>query len=258
MPGLTQFVGTITGTTLVVTSLTGSAPISTGQHITGIGITDGTFIVDQILPGPGEAYGGIGQYTVNISQTVATTTITCDIVVENAFLTQEINNTVPGALHLSLDIDIFAVFPDNIKYVGKTYTIASLTTDPHTLTLDGSYFMLPNQPIQMGSGVTTLDGSGTSTILTPNIQTGFNIILTAQSTSVGAMYVKQIINGTSFTIASTAGASDSGVTVYYQISYVPNSTATVATFGGINSFLTFVVDAFFSARVLEVSNILFL
>jgi hypothetical protein len=62
--------GSISGTTLTVTAVsTGS--LSIGQAISGTGVTAGTFIT-----GYGTGSGGNGTYTVNISQTVSSTTIT--------------------------------------------------------------------------------------------------------------------------------------------------------------------------------------
>lgn len=62
--------GSISGTTLSVTSVTGGR-LAVGQVITGTGISANTTITSI-----GTAGGGIGAYTVNNSQTVASTTIT--------------------------------------------------------------------------------------------------------------------------------------------------------------------------------------
>ena len=60
----------ISGTTMTVTSVT-SGSIEPGQFISGTGVTAGTRIVAF-----GSGSGGIGTYTVDFSQTVASTTIT--------------------------------------------------------------------------------------------------------------------------------------------------------------------------------------
>lgn len=62
--------GSISGTTLSVTAVTGGR-LAVGQVITGSGISANTTITST-----GTAGGGIGAYTVNNSQTVASTTIT--------------------------------------------------------------------------------------------------------------------------------------------------------------------------------------
>lgn len=64
------FTGSISGTTLTVTALTGGT-IAVGQVISGTGITAGTSITAL-----GTGAGNVGTYTVSASQTVASTTIT--------------------------------------------------------------------------------------------------------------------------------------------------------------------------------------
>ena len=59
-----SFTGSITGTTLTVTA-TGSGAVAIGQQLTGVGITQGTYIVS----------GSGSTWTVNVNQTVASTTI---------------------------------------------------------------------------------------------------------------------------------------------------------------------------------------
>jgi len=64
-----EVTGSITTTTLDVTAVT-SGTLDVGQTISGTGVTAGTKIVAF-----GTGSGGIGTYTVDISQTVASTTI---------------------------------------------------------------------------------------------------------------------------------------------------------------------------------------
>lgn len=63
--------GSIAATTLTVSSV-GAGALKRGQVITGTGITAGTYILRQLTG----AAGGPGTYQVNLSQTVASTTIT--------------------------------------------------------------------------------------------------------------------------------------------------------------------------------------
>jgi hypothetical protein len=65
--------GSISGTTLTVTAV-GSGTVCLGQVISGTGVTAGTKITAK-----GTGLGGTGTYTVSVSQTVASTTITCQI-----------------------------------------------------------------------------------------------------------------------------------------------------------------------------------
>ncbi|CAB5187463.1 hypothetical protein UFOVP166_52 [uncultured Caudovirales phage] len=66
--------GSISTTSLNVTAVT-SGTISPGQVISGTGITAGTKILGQVSG----TVGGIGIYTVSVSQTVASTTVTASI-----------------------------------------------------------------------------------------------------------------------------------------------------------------------------------
>ena len=67
-----KFTASISGTTMTVTAMAaGSAPIYTGHVISGTGVSSGTLITAR-----GTGTGGTGTYTVSISQTTASTTIT--------------------------------------------------------------------------------------------------------------------------------------------------------------------------------------
>ena len=63
VPSSAQFVGSVTGTTLTVT-LMKSGTIAAGQQLFGIGVTPET-----IITGLGTGTGGVGTYTINLSQT---------------------------------------------------------------------------------------------------------------------------------------------------------------------------------------------
>lgn len=82
------FTGSIAGTTLTVTGITKGA-ITVGQQISGTGITAGTKIVG-FVSGAGGNVNEVGTYTVNKSQTVASTTITGyyqrPLTIESAFV----------------------------------------------------------------------------------------------------------------------------------------------------------------------------
>lgn len=62
--------GSISGTTLTVTAVT-SGTVMVGETISGSGVTGGTTITGYLT-----GAGGTGTYTVSVSQTVASTTIT--------------------------------------------------------------------------------------------------------------------------------------------------------------------------------------
>jgi len=64
------FTGSIATTTLTVTALLNGVQLQVGMMINGTGVTAGTYIT-----GLGTATGGLGTYTVNVSQTASSTTI---------------------------------------------------------------------------------------------------------------------------------------------------------------------------------------
>jgi hypothetical protein len=90
------FTGSITGTTLTVTAITSGA-IAIGQTLSGTGITAGTKIL-AFQTGAGGNINEAGTYTLNIPQTVASTTINAyyqrPLVINSAFV--RINTTSNG------------------------------------------------------------------------------------------------------------------------------------------------------------------
>lgn len=68
-----SFTGSISGTTLTVTSVA-SGTIIGSQTISGTGVTAGTYITAL-----GTGTGGVGTYTVSVSQTAASTTISAAV-----------------------------------------------------------------------------------------------------------------------------------------------------------------------------------
>jgi hypothetical protein len=90
------FTGSISGTVLTVTAITSGA-IALGQTLSGTGITDETKIV-AFQSGAGGNINEAGTYTLNISQTVASTTINAyyqrPLVINSAFV--RINTTSNG------------------------------------------------------------------------------------------------------------------------------------------------------------------
>lgn len=71
--------GSISGTTLTVTAAP-TGTLAVGQPITGAGVTASTYIT-----GFGTGSGGVGTYTVNNSQTVASGTLASAVAIETIF-----------------------------------------------------------------------------------------------------------------------------------------------------------------------------
>lgn len=88
-----SFTGSITGTTMTVTAIS-SGKVRPGCTITGTGMAVGTTVVSQI----DGTTNGIGNYTVSISQTVTSTSLTAATSdfdgVANGTLFKDIDNTV--------------------------------------------------------------------------------------------------------------------------------------------------------------------
>ncbi len=84
--------GTITGTTLDVTGVT-SGTVYVGAQISGTGVTAGT-----VITALGSGSGGIGTYTVDVSQNVASTTLTIGDPAGNRF-NQTFEESVDRLLH---------------------------------------------------------------------------------------------------------------------------------------------------------------
>jgi len=91
-----SFTGSISGNVLTVTAIASGA-IAQGQTLSGTGITAGTKIT-QFLTGAGGNINEVGTYQLNISQTVASTTITAyyqkPLNIDSAFV--RVNTTSNG------------------------------------------------------------------------------------------------------------------------------------------------------------------
>lgn len=70
MTASTGFTGSISGTTLTVTSVSNGGIVDRGSLVLGVGIADNTYITAR-----GTGTGGTGTYTVSVSQTVASSTL---------------------------------------------------------------------------------------------------------------------------------------------------------------------------------------
>jgi hypothetical protein len=102
-PSAAVFTGSISGTTLTVTSVsTGS--ISAGQALFGVGITQAT-----VITALGTGTGGVGTYTINISQTVASegmnsATVGCIFTASISTTTMTVTAITSGSLALGQTI----------------------------------------------------------------------------------------------------------------------------------------------------------
>jgi hypothetical protein len=125
----TYFTGAISGTTLTVTGIA-AGYLQVGSVITGTGVATGT-----IITALGTGLGGVGTYTVNISQLVVQTSMTGDSVIYNH--EQGVNdNILPMTSYIaSSDFDLVdgdqfiltkRIIPD-ISFTGSTATTPEVT-----------------------------------------------------------------------------------------------------------------------------------
>jgi hypothetical protein len=89
--GSASFTGSISATTLTVSGIT-SGTLYVGMAISGTGITAGT-----VITAYGTGTGGLGTYTVSISQTASSTTI-------SGTVGQRIVTTYPGTYNLQFSV----------------------------------------------------------------------------------------------------------------------------------------------------------
>ena len=120
--GTAVVTGSISTTTLNVTAVT-SGTLAVGQNITGTGIAAGT-VITAFVGGS----GGTGTYTVNISQTVSSTTITA-----NGGSVYEFTTTINSSI-------VKCTFANHGLSVGNQFYISTSTT-VGGITLLGSYIV---------------------------------------------------------------------------------------------------------------------
>lgn len=112
--------GSISGTTLTVTAISQGA-VSMGQTLSGTGITAGTTIVG-FLTGAGGNVNETGTYTVNISQTVASTTINAyyqrPLTIDSAFVRVNTNSNGQPIVNGGLDYAIAILNLENYESIG--------------------------------------------------------------------------------------------------------------------------------------------
>jgi hypothetical protein len=112
--------GSIAGTTLTVTDVSSGA-IALGMTITGSGVSSGTKIV-RFGSGAGGNVNSDGTYTVNISQTVASTTLSAyyerPLNINSAFVRINTNENGQPVLNGGLDYPITILNLENYELIG--------------------------------------------------------------------------------------------------------------------------------------------
>ena len=198
-PAAAQFIGSTTGTTLNVTSMK-SGTIAVGQQLFGIGVASET-----IITALGTGTGGVGSYTINQTQTVASQTLT------SAATAATITASIAGNI-----LTVTAI--TGTLYPGQT--------------IQGS-------TIAAGTIITALGGSAAISYAITAAGTGYAVGDTI--TVTGGIYSQQ----TTYTVATIGGGGTvTGLTVvnYGVYTVVPGTPASTTTSGngtGLTLTLTF-------------------
>jgi len=193
-PASAQFIGSVSGTTLTVT-LMKSGTIAVGQSLFGVGVTGET-----VITALGSGTGGIGTYTINISQTEPS---------------QVFNSATVGA-----------VITGSIS--GTTLTVTAVSSGT----------LYPGQTVQ-GTGITAgtvITSYGGGTVLSTAIATGgtgyaVNDTITVQGGVYGttpATYTVASVTVGVGTFGTITGGSSytNGTYNNVQMTYVSGATAT--------------------------------
>lgn len=185
--------GSLSGTTLTVTAVGAGSVLGAGLSVSGTGVATGTTIVSQLT---GTA-GGVGTYSVNISQTVASTALT----MSGGGLT--VSAVTTGTVAVGQVLTGSGVpAGETILAAGTgtggtgTYVVSSstvvastaLTANNSTMTVTavGSGALVLNDTI-IGAGVTA--GSYISKFITGTGGTGTYLVTNSQTVSSGTITV---------------------------------------------------------------------
>ena len=198
-PSAAQFIGYTSGTTLYVTSMK-SGTLAVGQQLFGVGVT-----AETVITALGSGSGGVGTYTINLSQTVTSQTL----------------NTAAVAARVTGSIS------------GTVLTVTAVTSGT----------LYPGQTIQ-GTGVTAgtiITALGGSAALSFAITTGGTGYAVGDTITVtGGVYSQQA----TYTVASVAAGVVTGLTtvsngVYTVVPGTPSQTTTSGNGTGLTLTLTF-------------------
>jgi hypothetical protein len=230
-----QFVGSISGTTLTVT-LMNSGTITTGQQLFGVGVT-----AETIITATGTGSGGVGTYTINISQTVASSTMNSAAVA--SVMTASIGSGVQsfavtnGGSNYISPIITFNTPSGGVAATGTVTQVAGVITAV-TITNPGTgYTTTATFTISDTLGGTGSAATGTVTMA------NYSLNVTATS---GTLYPGQTIQGAGITANTiiTALGTGTGGTGTYSVS--PSQTISSETMYALNFTVLPASDGAFS------------
>ena len=221
-PASAQFIGSVTGTTLTVT-LMKSGTIAVGQQLFGLGVTPET-----IITALGTGTGGVGTYTINLSQTE-----TSEVFNSSATAAKFTGSLSGGILTIS-------AMANGTIYPGQTIQGTSINAGT-VITAYGGNTVLSESIVTGGTGyaindiVTAIGGiytvpiSYTVTAVSAGVITGLTVTTSGQSNSYTVAPSNPVSfstngNGTGLTCNLTFGTGIGGTG-----SYTVNGTQTVGS-----------------------------
>ena len=221
-PASAQFIGSVSGTTLTVT-LMKSGTIAVGQQLFGLGVT-----AETIITGLGTGTGGVGTYTINISQTE-----TSEVFNSSATAATFTGSLAGGILTISA-ISSGTIYPGQ-TIQGSTVNAGTVITAyggntvlSQSIVTGGSGYAI-NDIVTAIGGIYTVPVSYTVTAVTAGVVTGLTITTSGQSNSYTVAPSNPVSfsttgNGTGLTCNLTFGTGIGGTG-----SYTVNGTQTVTS-----------------------------
>ena len=221
-PASVNFVGSMSTTTLSVTAVT-SGTLAVGQQIFGLGVASET-----VITAFGTGSGGIGNYTISTSQTVASEAMSG--AASGAIITATIGGSLSGVAITGLAGQFSCTAAPITLVIGQALTISGTyggTGSISGYTNPTTYYIIATN----GSTTFTLSATAGGTAITTTVGTPTGLsykyaptTLNVTAVSSGTLYLGQTIQGTGISANTmiTALGTGSGGTGTYTVSNSQN------------------------------------
>ena len=214
-PASVNFVGSMSTTTLSVTAVT-SGTLAVGQQIFGLGVASET-----VITAFGTGSGGIGNYTISTSQTVASEAMSG--AAAGAIITATIGGSLSGVAITGLAGQFSCTAAPITLVIGQALTISGTyggTGSISGYTNPTTYYIIATN----GSTTFTLSATAGGTAITTTVGTPTGLsykyaptTLNVTAVSSGTLYLGQTIQGTGIlanTMITTLGTGSGGTGTY--------------------------------------------
>ena len=221
-PASVNFVGSMSTTTLSVTAVT-SGTLAVGQQIFGLGVASET-----VITAFGTGSGGIGNYTISTSQTVASEAMSG--AASGAIITATIGGSLSGVAITGVAGQFSCTAAPITLVIGQALTISGTyggTGSISGYTNPTTYYIIATN----GSTTFTLSATAGGTAITTTVGTPTGLsykyaptTLNVTAVSSGTLYLGQTIQGTGISANTmiTALGTGSGGTGTYTVSNSQN------------------------------------